>query len=239
MFPLGVVLVPGELLPLHVFEERYRELMSDVLGDDGEFGVVLIERGSEVGGGDTRSRVGTMVRVVQAEELPDGRWAVVAVGDRRIRVKEWLSDDPYPRAVVEDWAGGDGLPAVETADPVLAQAVELDREIRAASARLYRSKGEAAPDVDLHSRYETVVWTLRTALGLAGELGREVAPVDSPLPEEPDPGSFALVTLAPLGPLDRQRLLNAPGTAQRLDLLEITLAEQIEALRAELRMGNG
>jgi Lon protease-like protein len=203
MFPLGVVLVPGELLPLHVFEERYRELMSDVLGDDGEFGVVLIERGSEVGGGDTRSRVGTMVRVVQAEELPDGRWAVVAVGDRRIRVKEWLSDDPYPRAVVEDWPG------------------------------------EAAPDVDLHSRYETVVWTLRTALGLAGELGREVAPVDSPLPEEPDPGSFALVTLAPLGPLDRQRLLNAPGTAQRLDLLEITLAEQIEALRAELRMGNG
>ena len=60
MFPLGTVLLPSVLLPLHIFEERYRTLIRDVLDADREFGVVLIERGSEVGGGDTRSSVGTL-----------------------------------------------------------------------------------------------------------------------------------------------------------------------------------
>ena len=86
MFPLGSVLVPGMILPLHVFEPRYRALVRDCTAGDGEFGVVLIERGSEVGGGDARTDVGTMARIVQADELPDGRFAVGAVGMRRIRV---------------------------------------------------------------------------------------------------------------------------------------------------------
>lgn len=102
MFPLGSVLFPSLVLPLHVFEERYRTLMRDVTAGDGEFGVCLIERGSEVGGGDFRSGVGTVATVQEAAELPDGRWAVVTVGVRRIRVLEWLADDPYPRAEVED-----------------------------------------------------------------------------------------------------------------------------------------
>lgn len=102
MFPLGSVLFPSLVLPLHVFEDRYRRLMHDVTADDGEFGVCLIERGSEVGGGDVRSGVGTVATVQEAAELPDGRWAVVTVGVRRIRVVEWLPDDPYPRAEVED-----------------------------------------------------------------------------------------------------------------------------------------
>jgi len=102
MFPLGSVLVPGMVLPLHVFEARYRALVRDVLAGDGEFGVCLIERGHEVGGDDVRTGIGTVARVHDAAELPDGRWAVVAVGDRRIRVRAWLPDDPYPRADVED-----------------------------------------------------------------------------------------------------------------------------------------
>ena len=55
MFPLGTVLFPHALLPLRVFEPRYREMTARVLREDGEFGVVLIERGSEVGGGDSAS----------------------------------------------------------------------------------------------------------------------------------------------------------------------------------------
>lgn len=102
MFPLGTVLFPTMVLPLHVFEARYRAMVHDVLAGDGEFGVCLIERGHEVGGDDVRSRVGTMARVHDAAELPDGRWALVAVGDRRVRVGQWLADDPYPRADVED-----------------------------------------------------------------------------------------------------------------------------------------
>jgi len=101
MFPLGTVLLPHAHLPLHIFEPRYRALIRDVLAGDGEFGVVLIERGQEVGGGDTRFPVGTVARVVQTAELPDGRWLVDAVGTERFRVKEWLPEDPYPQALIE------------------------------------------------------------------------------------------------------------------------------------------
>ena len=59
MFPLSAVLFPHSSMPLHVFEPRYRELMRDCLAGDGRFGIVLIERGSEVGGGDERSTLGT------------------------------------------------------------------------------------------------------------------------------------------------------------------------------------
>jgi Lon protease-like protein len=102
MFPLGTVLFPYALLPLHVFEPRYRLMTKRVMQSDQQFGVVLIERGSEVGGGDTRFDIGTMARVVRATELPDGRYALVAVGLRRLRVVRWLPDDPYPQAVVEE-----------------------------------------------------------------------------------------------------------------------------------------
>ncbi len=103
MFPLGTVLFPTMVLPLHVFEERYRALVRDCLAADREFGVVLIERGSEVGGGDVRSDVGTIARIVEVEEYPDGRFGLVSVGRRRVVVDRWLDDDPYPRAEVRDW----------------------------------------------------------------------------------------------------------------------------------------
>jgi uncharacterized protein len=100
MFPLGTVLFPHAVLPLHVFEPRYRALTRAVLDGDQEFGVVLIERGSEVGGGDVRFDVGTMAHIVSASELPDGRFALAVVGVQRFRVEAWLTDDPYPRADV-------------------------------------------------------------------------------------------------------------------------------------------
>jgi Lon protease-like protein len=115
MFPLGSVLLPNEVLPLHVFEPRYRSLIQDcVESDDHEFGVTLIERGSEVGGGDQRRMLGTVARLLQVAELPDGRFAAVAVGVRRIVVNAWLPDDPYPLADVDDWPD-----AEETIDQAL------------------------------------------------------------------------------------------------------------------------
>lgn len=103
MFPLGSVLLPGRVLTLHVFEPRYRQLVHDCLAaDHPDFGVVLIERGSEVGGGDVRSAIGTVARMVEVAETADGRFAVVAMGYRRFRVQRWLADAPYPLAVVDD-----------------------------------------------------------------------------------------------------------------------------------------
>jgi Lon protease-like protein len=101
MFPLGTVLFPNAVLPLQVFEPRYRELTEACLQGDGRFGVVLIERGFEVGGGDTRFSVGTVARIVEAARTPDGRYLLATVGTDRFRVKRWLTDAPYPRAEVD------------------------------------------------------------------------------------------------------------------------------------------
>ena len=98
MFPLGTVLVPKAVVPLHVFEPRYQTMLVDVMAGDRKFGVVLIERGSEVGGGDVRTDVGTAVQVVELRPIAASRWVVVVAGTERITVDRWLSDDPYPRA---------------------------------------------------------------------------------------------------------------------------------------------
>lgn len=129
MFPLGSVLFPSLVLPLHIFEPRYRALIRDVLDGEGEFGVCLIERGAEVGGDDVRTGVGTVARVHEAEELPDGRWAVVAIGVRRVRVERWLPDDPYPRAEVAD------LPDPPPSASEVAVLPEVVARLRAALAR--------------------------------------------------------------------------------------------------------
>jgi Lon protease-like protein len=104
MFPLGTPLLPGAALPLNVFELRYLMLMDDCrAAASPEFGVALIARGSEVGGGDERTDVGCVARIVRMLEHEDGRRSVLAVGDRRVRIERWLDDDPYPVALVEDW----------------------------------------------------------------------------------------------------------------------------------------
>jgi Lon protease-like protein len=104
MFPLSAVLYPYAQIPLHVFEPRYRALTRDCLAGDSRFGVVLIERGAEVGGGDQRMGVGTRAIITKAAALSDGRWLLMVQGDVRIRVGQWLDDDPYPLAMVEEWA---------------------------------------------------------------------------------------------------------------------------------------
>ncbi|MCX6506171.1 MAG: LON peptidase substrate-binding domain-containing protein [Actinobacteria bacterium] len=116
MFPLGTVALPGVALPLQVFEPRYRALVMTCLTEDRLFGSVLIDRGSEVGGGDHRCDAGSLIRIIQSEELPDGRWAVVGVGVERLRIVEWLPDDPFPRCIAEAWA--DGEPTDTTAELV-------------------------------------------------------------------------------------------------------------------------
>lgn len=104
MFPLQVAMLPGEDLPLRIFEPRYTALVSDCLAmDDPSFGVVLIAAGREVGGGDVRSDVGAMARIAECIDNGAGRYRLRCVMGERIRVLEWQPDDPYPRAAVEPW----------------------------------------------------------------------------------------------------------------------------------------
>lgn len=137
MFPLGSVLFTSMMLPLHLFEPRYRQLAVDVLSGDREFGVVLIERGSEVGGGEVRCEVGTVAQVIEEHEFDDGRWALGAVGTRRIKVVEWLDDDPYPKALVIDLPED---PDAETNNPEIVRDTQANCEsqLRSAIDRLVR-----------------------------------------------------------------------------------------------------
>ena len=96
-------------------------------------GVVLIERGSEVGGGDARFDVACEASIVHAEPTDDGRWGLVTIGTRRLRVLEWLPDDPYPVADVEEWPDTDApedlVARVETCRAHLAAVHELARAV--------------------------------------------------------------------------------------------------------------
>jgi hypothetical protein len=109
MFPLEVAMLPGEELPLRIFEPRYTAMVSDCLAsDDPAFGVVLISAGREVGGGDTRSDVGVLAHITESADFGDGRCRLRCVIAERIRVLEWHPDDPYPRAAVEIWPDEQG-----------------------------------------------------------------------------------------------------------------------------------
>lgn len=128
MFPLGSPLFPGGALPLQVFEPRYRAMMKHCLQHEPVFGVALITRGREVGGGDQRSMVATAARIEQIAEWPDGRYSLLAVGFRRLRIQRWLPDDPFPWAEVSDWP--------ESSEPVAAGLVtEVETKLAALHAK--------------------------------------------------------------------------------------------------------
>jgi len=129
MFPLDMVLFPAMPTALRVFEDRYLVMLADILQDEpAEFGVVLIERGPQAGGGDTRFSTGTIARIAQLQ-AGDRAVNLVAQGRTRVEVVEWLPDDPYPQASVRE------LPGLEW-DPRLAPLrAEADAVVRRALAQ--------------------------------------------------------------------------------------------------------
>lgn len=159
MFPLGSVLLPGAVLPLHVFEVRYQQLLNTVLESDRRFGVVLITRGSEVGGGEVRAGIGTVAEVQDHSRYDDGRAAVVSTGAGRIEVVEWLPDDPFPRALVREIAVAP-IQAAEHAALIQAQASFADLLVLA--KRLGRLEG--SPESDWLEDPEEGSWQLASRL---------------------------------------------------------------------------
>jgi Lon protease-like protein len=101
MFPLGMVVFPFQTLALCVFEPRYLQMLSDI-EERPTFGTCLIERGSEVGGGDVRTSVGTVVSVVGSQPLSNGQTLIAVQGQHCVEVTRWLEDAPYPRALVRE-----------------------------------------------------------------------------------------------------------------------------------------
>ena len=107
LFPLNTVVFPGVVTPLHIFEERYRALVRELVGIekvfDRVFGVIAIREGYEVGdhGAQSVHRVGTLVQLSEAEAYDDGRFDIEVIGRQRLRVLEHDSSGPFLRGEVE------------------------------------------------------------------------------------------------------------------------------------------
>ena len=204
MFPLGAVLFPHMELPLHVFEPRYQQLTLDCLRAGRRFGVVLIERGHEVGGGDERFGIGTVARITAEAQRSGGRWALLARGEERLRVTRWLPDDPYPVALVEpleeqDDEGGDaddegGLEALGRAVPLVRRALALAAEL---------------------------------------DIGH-TAPATLELDADPAVASWQLCAALPVGPVDQQALLEVAGASARNRMLARMAGEACELFALRL-----
>ncbi len=127
LFPLPLVLVPGEQAPLHVFEPRYKELIGEVLDGDGEFGLVLRDE-------DGIRRVGTRAAVVEViEQYPDGRMNIVVEGRERFELVEITEGDSFATAEVDSLEDEGDEPSGEERDRCLAA---YERVVSAAAAEL-------------------------------------------------------------------------------------------------------
>jgi hypothetical protein len=189
MFPLQSAFLPGEDLPLQIFEPRYAELVRDCMRDNNpRFGVVLISQGREVGGGDVRCDVGTVARITECVDAGSGRFMLRCRTAERIKVCEWLPDDPYPRAVVQEWPD-------EAGEPVNAgQLQQLEDRMMALFERIADARDLPVPD------REEVLGT-----------GADAA--------DPGERLYALASRIPIGPADRYSVLAAPTAAERLAAL--------------------
>jgi len=197
LFPLNVVLVPGLVLPLHIFEPRYRSMVRDLLRRDDpqarEFGIVAIRQGRsfDAEGMDALYPVGTATVLREAEELDDGRFDIVTTGTRRFRIL-----------------------SVDRSSDLAVATVEFLEDVADPQDALIALRARRSFD------------TYRRLLGgrlVIGQPDREDA---SDLPEDPTVLSY-LVTAAMVLPWDeRQGLLAAPDTATRLQQADRLLARE-------------
>jgi Lon protease-like protein len=107
LFPLNTVLFPGMVLPLHIFEERYKQMISECIEESQPFGVILVRSGSAEGTIGDIYDVGTTAQIAQVDPLPDGRMNILALGQRRFRIHQLYQDQSYLTAVVEDFPEAD------------------------------------------------------------------------------------------------------------------------------------
>ncbi len=154
MFPLGSVLFPELGLPLRVFEPRYRQMMAECLDGDRCFGVVLIERGSEVGGGEVRLRVATVAQILDVTPQDDGTLGIFAVGTGRVDVLEWLPDAPYPAAMVSPLSDNDDF-----GEAFEAAVTAITKRLRSTLAQRTEANLPAAPaTIDLSPNLGIALW---------------------------------------------------------------------------------
>jgi Lon protease-like protein len=201
MFPLEVALLPDQDLPLRIFEPRYVALVHHCVDSGDPFGVVLISRGREVGGDDSRCDVGVLSRITECVDQGANRYALSCRTGERIRVCQWLPDDPYPRATVQVWPD-------EPGDAVTsAQLRDVEDKVIGLFERIAEARGVVLPDRDVLLGYVETD---------ADDAGQRL---------------FTLASRIPLGAADRYSVLSAPSAADRLAAFSeavVAVAEMVE-----------
>ena len=202
MFPLGTVLFPGVRLPLHVFEDRYRILVRDLLTEPDparrRLGIVAIREGYEVGshGMQSAHRIGCEAQLLASREHPDGRYDVVVGGRRRLLLEE-----------------------VDTSGDYLMGRISYPDE----------EPGDGAPEAMRQALSAFALW--QQALAATGvELSAEPDTADSA--DDPLSLSYALCSAVSLTLRERQQLLEADDAATRLTTLAAMLGDEMNAIRA-------
>jgi Lon protease-like protein len=115
LFPLNTVLFPGMVLPLHIFEPRYRLMIGRCIQQNTPFGVVLIREGEEVGEPAQPYEIGTSAFITNVRRLPDGRMDIQTIGYERFRIRSVQQTSPYMVGLVEDYPLSDAdSPEIQT-----------------------------------------------------------------------------------------------------------------------------
>lgn len=212
VFPLNVVLFPDAPLPLHVFEERYREMVRECLEKDRSFGVLLVTPDATTKGTSRIYSIGTIARIVETNPYPDGRYDIMCLGRERFRVVSHQNDRPYHTASVTILSETEPHPSHPQADEqtaiAAALAIQTILELRLLLATLSR----ATTQDDAR----------------AEQLGRIVKAI----PNEPIALSYFAARILPTANLaDRQDLLEIPSVSGRLLKIQ-------EHLKRERRVAN-
>ncbi|MSQ43063.1 MAG: hypothetical protein EXR45_02455 [Chloroflexi bacterium] len=197
LFPLNVVLFPDAPLPLHIFEERYREMIRECLENDRSFGVILATPQETTAGTGHHYSIGTIAHIVETRPYPDGRFDILCLGRERFRVESHQSDRAFHTASVTILSETGARPAHADADEGTvnggAIATQTIVELRIVLTTLISAT------VDDDARAE--------------QLGRIVQAI----PNEPIALSYFAARILPTANLaDRQELLEIPDVSSRL-----------------------
>lgn len=256
LFPLHTVLCPGIALPLHIFEPRYRLMVEACIERESPFGIVLIREGREVGGDEVSvAGVGTFAEIRQAGRLPDGRYDLLVVGTGRFAIEDVDSAS-------EPWLVASVLPLddeVGRRDRAARLASRTMRQFVRYLHLLQPTEGETADEIDVRVEVETEAEAEAAAGELRAAAARDPSEAGRPegwepsaeeaaraasleetarrlvIPDDPTTLSYLLSGIIQVDSLQRQVLLEADTTEDRLAALDALLARELWLLRRRLR----
>jgi Lon protease-like protein len=246
LFPLHTVLCPGIVVPLHIFEERYRALTQHCLDTGRPFGVVLIKNGREVGerGVLSLAGVGAFAEIRQAGRYPDGRYDLLAAGTGRFAI-ESVDAGSEPYLVAEVTPLDDEVGDEPRAERLAASAIR--RFVR--YLELMRARdGETADVLDIRVELETADADQAEGTepddepAVVTDLGREDEDPEAPtardlvIPDDPTVLSYLLSGIVQVELPRRQALLEAETTVERLEALVRLLDREVMLLANRLRL---